>query len=216
MSRLQIRLLTLLILTNSLVACTSLGPDWRLTKQRDGIDYYARQSAQKSLPEFKATVKINASIPDVMQVVTDFNRYPEWVYQCQETRVIALKGYSEAYIYQINSLPVIKDRDIILHGVTHRSEDGQQMQIQLNAAPHYCENNDDEDCVAIVESPYVRVTDATGEFTLTKIDNHTTEIVWQQYLDPAGAIPHWLFRAMMARVPLQSLQKLKTIVEANQ
>lgn len=198
----------------SLNGCASLSPDWQLQKQSDGISYSTRQSQQQpSLPEFKASVRINASIPDVMALVTDFSRHPEWVYRCKELSIISLKGYTEAYLYQVNSLPVIKDRDIILHARTLSSDDGSQVRILLSAAPHFCDNNDDEDCAAIRESKYIRVTEAEGEFVLNKIDNATTEIIWQQFLTPGGAIPNWLFRAMLADVPMQSLRRLKELLE---
>jgi len=151
-----------------------------------------------------------------MEVVSDFSRSHEWIYQCKETKVIALVGYSEAYIYQINALPLIKDRDIILHGRINPSDDGNEVRINLSAAPTYCDNNDDEDCQKLVRSPYVRVTQAEGEFILSKIDSNKTTITWQQFLDPGGAIPHWLFRAMLPQVPIQSLQNLKRLVENSQ
>ena len=210
-----LRLLALLLTAALLPACSSLGPDWRLEKQTDGINYFVRQSHHPSLPEFKASIRIDASIPEVMQVVTDFSHFPDWVYRCEETKVIALVGYTDAYVYQVNSLPIITDRDIILHGQTQRSEDGKQMQIQLIAEPDYCINNDDEDCASIIKSPYVRVRSASGLFTLIAVSSDTTEVTWQQFLDPGGAIPHWLFRLMLSQVPVQSLKNLKALVEKN-
>jgi hypothetical protein len=73
----------------SLGACASLSPDWQLQKQQDGIDYFTRQSQHASLPEFKAHIQVNASIPKVMELVTDFSRHPEWVYRCDKIQVIA-------------------------------------------------------------------------------------------------------------------------------
>lgn len=197
-----------------LSACVNLSPEWQLQKQRDGIDYFTRQSQHASLPEFKASIQVDASIAKVMELVTDFSRHPEWVYRCEQITVIALKGYSEAYLYQVNKLPIVADRDMILHGRTLSSEEGDQIRIQLSAAPNYCDNNDDEDCESIAQSKKVRVREADGEFVLNKIDKDTTQIVWQQFLDPGGAIPHWLFRALLAQVPMQSLRQLKLLLES--
>ena len=208
--RLAVASLTLL-----LSACSNLStsPDWQLQQQTADIDYFTRQSSVRSLPEFRATIEVKATIPQVMAVLTDFSRQPDWVYRCRELRVIALKGYSEVFLYQINDLPIIADRDLILHGQTITSDDGGELRIRLEAVPDYCDNNDDEDCIAINQSNKVRVQQARGEFILTKKDQSSTTIVWQQFLDPGGALPHWLFRMMLADVPIKSLSQLKRLLE---
>ena len=193
--------------------CTSFGPDWQLRKQTSQVAVYLRESSTAGLPEFRATLQVEAPMASVMEALTDFSHHPDWIYHCQRVSVIALKGYSEAYLYQVNALPIIQDRDMILHAVTTSADDGSRIEIRIESAPDYCNDNDDEDCAAISQSNKVRVTRASGTFVLTRVDAKTTAIEWQQFIDPAGALPHWLFALMLAQVPTQSLQRFKSIVE---
>lgn len=201
------------LLVVALSGCAGLGPQWRLQQDQAELRYHTRQGPVESLPEFKASITVNAPLSEVMMLMTDFSRHPDWVYGCESLSVIAAQGFTEAYLYQVTDLPMIKNRDMILHGQTYTDGESGRIRIQLKAAPDYCLDNPDQDCLAIQQSSHVRVTQAHGEFILTKRDATTTHITWTQFLDPAGALPHWLFRAALPRVPKRSLQRLKEILE---
>lgn len=196
-----------------LTGCASLGDNWQLQKQQGALTYFERQGQQPSLPEFKAAITVKAPLSDVMMLMTDFKRHPEWVYGCQHSSVIALESYTEAYLYQVTALPVIRDRDMLMHAVTHNEGDG-RMRIRLQAAPHFCDERESEDCEVINDSNYVRVTEAQGEFLVTRVDKTTTHIEWTQYVNPAGMLPHWVYRVALPRVPMTSLRQLKVLLEA--
>ena len=202
-----------LLLVVILCSCASLEPHWQLQQEKAGVQYHTRQGPVESLPEFKASITVKAPLSEVMMLMTDFSRHPDWVYGCESLSVIAAQGFTEAYLYQVTDLPMIKNRDMILHGQTFPDGEGGRIRIQLNAAPDYCLDNPDQDCLAIQQSSHVRVTQAHGEFNLTKRDATTTHITWTQFLDPAGALPHWLYRVALPRVPKRSLQRLKEILE---
>ena len=196
-------------------SCATLDDQWQLKKHKGELDYYARQSQVSSLPEFKATITIDAPMDTVMNFMVDFNRHPEWVHGCKQSYVIEFGSYTDAYIYQVTKLPVVKGRDMIMHAETITGDD-QQITIRMSAEPNYCEQNSNSDCNKIDDSNYVRVTDAYGQFVLTPIDDDSTQIEWTQFVDPAGGLPHWLIRSTVSQVPIKSLRNLKQILEAKQ
>ncbi|WP_317933368.1 START domain-containing protein [Halioxenophilus sp. WMMB6] len=213
--------LLLVLLTLLASGCTSLrttepspANEWQLTKQQAGIDFYTRPSELGPLPEFKASTVLKVPKGEVMNLLLDFERHPQWVYGCQESEMIAMESYTEAYIYQVTKMPVIKGRDLIMLATTTEDYANGQTIIELQAAPDYCANNSDRDCTAIRAANYVHVQHARGRFIVTELSEQSTQIDWIQYVDPAGLVPHWLVRANLARVPIKSLRQLKALLES--
>lgn len=208
----SLNIIVFILTVMMLNGCATSSKNWQLQKQQDALQYYERQGSQPSLPEFKAAITVQAPLSEVMMLLTDFNRHPEWVYGCEQSTVIALESYTEAYLYQVTALPVIKDRDMLMHATTSNLGDG-RMRIRLQAVPEFCDDNNSDDCAAIKASTYVRVTEAQGEFLLTQSGDNSTRIEWTQFVDPAGLLPHWIYRMALPRVPMQSLQQLKVLLE---
>jgi len=211
-SPLYARFTVILLLVFSATSCASLPPDWQLRRETGQLQYFTRQGPAPSLPEFKATINVDASIDDVMAFMTDFKHHTDWVHGCQESEIIALEDYSQAYIYQVTKLPVVKGRDMIMSAKTSYN-DHDQVTIEMTAKPHFCDDNNSNRCQEIRNNHYVRVTNAEGQFVLTPLSETQTQIEWIQFLDPAGQLPDWLYRANLAQVPIKSLEKLKSILE---
>lgn len=186
---------------------------WQLKQDNGGIQLYMQEYPDSAIPEFRATVKIHSTLEKTMMVLTDFSRCPDWVYQCKAANVIELVDFTEAYIYQIIDLPVVRDRDILIHGRTIRGDSGDDMWIEMNAAPDYCDNNDSEVCRKTKNSNLVRITQSTGSFHVKQIDKKWVEVTWQQHFDPGGLIPDWAARLKLGEVPVKSLSRLKAILE---
>ncbi len=208
-------LLHLVLLSTTLVAvngCAVTGP-WRLAKQRQGIELYLQEYPDSAIPEFKGVVTINTSLQNVMSMLTDFSSWPDWVYGCRHAEVVRTLGYSEAYLYQITDMPLISDRDALLHGVTKVDESGNEIVIHVEAAPRYCDNNDISGCRLPNESRLVRVTQLNGSFHLKKLGPDKVLVTWRQHVEPGGGVPDWITRFMLSKVPMRSLQKLKQRLE---
>lgn len=207
--------LAMIVCAAGLSGCSSLQPTWTLQSEKSSVSYYTRESKVSSLPEFKASVDINAPMSDIITALTDFKSHPEWVYGCEQSEVLALSSLSEAYVYQVTRVPLLKDRDTIMHAQIKRSSGGNGYVINLTAAPDFCSDKTTTQCKQTLNNDYVRVEDAMGTFELTELDNQTTRVEWTQFLDPAGSLPHWAFRMRLSQVPIKSLSNLKKRVEVD-
>ena len=186
---------------------------WQFKKETGDVQLYMQEYPDSAIPEFRATVKIHSSIEKIMMVLSDFSGYPDWVYRCKSARVIKLVDFTEAYIYEVIALPLVRDRDMVIHAQTLRAESGDEMMIRLNAVPDYCNDQDTEPCRKVNKSGLVRVRQSTGSFHLRRIDEDWVEVTWQQHLDPGGLIPAWATRLNLGATPLRSLNNLKAKVE---
>ena len=104
-----IRRLALFGITWVLTGCVVVGENWQPRAEDDGVQVSLREYPGSDLPEFRAEVSLPGRVSDVMQVLTDFQAYPRWVYQCESVTMLETVGYTEAYLNQINSLPLVAD-----------------------------------------------------------------------------------------------------------
>ena len=196
--------------------CAQLPSSWHMQKQKPPVTYYTRSSPLANIPEFKAEVSVQAPMAKVKNILMDFDRHPDWVYGYKRSDIIALDNYSDATVYQETRLPIVRNRDVIMAAKARDGENNQGQStftVTLEAAPDFCQNNTSAGCQRVNQSNNIRVRLAHGEFTLTEIGPQQTQVAWTQYLDPAGSLPLWLYRANLAQVPIKTLRNLKQLVE---
>lgn len=196
-------------------ACAVHG-DWRLQQETDAVRYFEREYPGSAIPEFRAEVRIRASLQDVMNVLTDFASHPDWIHRLESTGVVRTAGFAEAYLYQVVDLPLIADRDMLVHGRIVPKEPGKHVVLELKAVPDYCDGKEISACEAPNRSDLVRVRQLSGIFDIRRVEPDWVEVSWCQHLDPGGAVPAWATRLMLADVPIESLRNLKTLVEGSE
>lgn len=196
--------------------CAVHHDDWRLREAADEVRYFERAYPGSVIPEFRAEVRIRASLQDVMNVLTDFASHPDWIHRLASASVIRTVGFAEAYLYQVVDLPLIADRDMLVRGRIVPVEPGRHVVLELEAAPNYCDGKAISACEAPNRSGLVRVRQLSGTFDIRQVDPGWVEVSWQQHLDPGGAVPAWATRLMLEDVPIKSLRHLKALVEGSE
>lgn len=196
--------------------CAVHHDDWRLREAADEVRYYERAYPGSAIPEFRAEVRIRASLQQVMSVVTDFSSHPDWIHRLRSADIVKTVGFTKAYLYQVVDLPLIADRDMLVHGRIVPKTLGEHVVLELEAAPDYCRGRTITACEVPNRSGLVRVRQLSGTFDIRRIDPDWVEVSWQQHLDPGGAMPAWATRLMLKDVPTKSLRNLKALVEGSE
>ena len=93
------------------------------------IELEFEQVADSGVPKFTAVTRLQAPMSKVMSVLMDFSRWPEWVYGCKRSEVLQIIGYQEAYVYQVTALPLVRDRDAIVHARLSSNDSGDKLTI---------------------------------------------------------------------------------------
>ncbi|MGI1678385.1 MAG: hypothetical protein K6L75_06630 [Cellvibrionaceae bacterium] len=179
------------------------------------VTLYFRNYPDSKIPEFKAITTIQSTMASVLAVLLDYDACKKWVHQCEHSFSIQSINSREQYIYQINKLPFVKDRDVILHATLFFSEEAKNITIKLIADPDFCSRASEElseNCKSIDPSRYVRVTTAIGHYELKEIGNNI-QVTWQQYLEPGGFLPNWLAKSQLSDLPIKTLMTLHKIVK---
>jgi hypothetical protein len=175
-------------------------------KDSDGILVFARPVPGSSFKAFRADTVLPATLSSVLALLDDFSACTRWVHQCKEGRLVEETSFNDKTFYQATNMPFpVKDRDYIMQAQLRMHEDKQGVTLTMTSLPDRLE-----------ETSAIRIREITGSYELRSImsdqGNETVALVWEQHIDPAGAIPTWLVNAMLVDIPFNSLRDFRELV----
>jgi len=210
--------ITLSVLFTLLLSNNATADNWQLIKNEDGIQIATRAYAGSVIKQFKASVRLNASLATILAILDDENAFPRWVHQCSAAKILKTHSFTERYSYERINLPFpVKDRIIITHSMLQQNPKTKTVTITLNAKPDYCRQkmtNTSVLCKKINASTAIMIPKASGTYKLTPVANkNAVDLVWQQHSEAGGSLPKWLINALLSDTPYYTLQGLKRMVQ---
>ncbi|GAA3976131.1 START domain-containing protein [Allohahella marinimesophila] len=179
---------------------------WKRDYEKDGVVVYTRPFPGSDFQAFKAVYTLEASIEDIMAVMSDPTSCTEWVLNCVESWGFDDKQFSKRHAYSVNDLPwPVMDRDYVLEINTSKASDSDTIVMDLYAV---------DDKIAPNKS-YVRVSKQETHYHIKPLGDEQTEIVWLQHTEPGGAIPSWLVNALIVDIPFKSLKALESLANSD-
>ncbi|GAB1256911.1 hypothetical protein NBRC116494_14130 [Aurantivibrio plasticivorans] len=185
---------------------------WEHVTEEYSVRLYYRPYPQSKIPEFKAITTVQSSMASIIAVLLDSEACALWVHQCKESFPLHIVNDAEQIVYQVNDLPLAKDRDIILLARMEVADDTHSVKIFLKAASDYC-SKANPGCEKIDHNKYIHVVDSHGFYLLEQESQNQVKVTWQHYVDPAGKLPDWLARSQLKNLPLKTLHQLRNIVK---
>lgn len=175
---------------------------WQLAKEEDGIRIETRAVASSPIKQFRASTKIEASLASVLAVMLDSGACPEWVYRCENAKVLKRNGFGDSFVYRTINLPwPAADRDIVMHKVVANDPESKVITIKNASAPDY-----------VARTRLVRIEVSESVYRLVPNEDGTVQLTWTQLSDPAGSLPNALVNAMIVTSPLSTLKSLRKMV----
>jgi hypothetical protein len=186
-----------------LVAPISTYAEWKLLKDKNNIQVFARDVEDSIYDEFRAVAIIEASLASTLGVLDDVSACPEWINYCASSILLDDNGYDERHIYQINDLPFpAANRDVVAKVVTSYDMATGIITIRSSDRPDY-----------YPMGKQTRVAKSVGFFQLSVVSASTTRIVWQHHVEPGGVLPGFLVNAMIVDLPYKSLLAMRSLVK---
>jgi len=179
--------------------------DWQLAKEEDGIIVHTRVVDYSPVKQFRAVTKISASLASVLAVMLDSEACPEWMYRCQEAKVVKRNRFGDSYVYRKINLPwPVADRDIVMHKAMTQDPETKAVTIKNVSAPDF-----------VPRTKHVRIEVSESLYLLEPKQDGTVKLTWTQISDPAGALPKTLVNTMIVTSPLTTLKNLRAMVKKN-
>ncbi len=173
--------------------------EWKLEKSGKGINVYTRSIPETSIKEFKAEMLIKASMKDLEQALQQVEHHPEWMAGVEFTDILNIEP--EILQYNLHLPFPFSDRYVVLSCKTQSDAGSYRLSLQHSDYPPG-EVGDK------VEIEFIK-----GYWLFTKVNEHTTSVVYQFVTDPGGSLPDWLVNSFIVRNPYKTLINLRERLE---
>ena len=181
---------------------------WEFQGEKDDVKLYWRGYPDSAIPEFLAITQIPAAMAQVLGVLLDVESCPQWVDKCREAVLVGQLHPDQQIIYQVNKVPLAKDRDILFSAKIDYEDAGRRITIHIDSASDYCDTATAPVCEKIRAAQYVRVEQLQGFYRLVMIDENLVEVTWQQHLELGGNLPAWIVRSKLDDLAYRTLAGL--------
>lgn len=178
---------------------------WNLEHDKNGIQIYTKDIAGSDFKAFRGKTIINSDLINVIAHQVNIESMSEWLQDCSKSELISQLNGQEIYIYQRTSAPwPVSDRDYVLHMKITQDPEDYSVLITFEASSEFSKS--DVDCV--------QVTQLTGYWRFTPIEENKVLVEYETAADPAGQIPSWLANSFVVDQPLGTLKNIKKRVES--
>lgn len=182
----------------------SADPDWKTSVVKEGITIETRPVSGSAYKEFRARMVLKSTLEKANQVMQDIPGYTRWMKDCKEARRIAQLSPTSGIIYSLQSAPwPIAPREAVVKYTYRKSATPASFEIFLEAAPDALPLN----------SGHVRIARLNGYWKFSQISAQSIEVVYGLHSEPGGYLPDWAVSAMVAHLPFETLNKLRSRLE---
>lgn len=196
----------LILLGLSLVSFSSVcaQEDWKLVKDKEGIQVYTRKTDVSSFVEFRGITFIDAQVSSFISVMQDAGNMTNWVYSLIKAQLLEMHSDTIMIYYAESKLPwPFDNRDAVYRDYFEWDADKRTLYVHIDCLPEYLEENK-----GVVRIPY-----AKGYWKVQEIEKNKFKVIFQMIVDPGGSIPAWLVNAFVVDTPFETLQGLKEVIK---
>jgi len=175
--------------------------NWKLRKNKSGIQVYTRSVENFNIDEFKGETTLNVPIERIVKALENIEGMKEWIPDCKVVELMEIKG-NDQYHYIETSVPFpLSNRDAVYLYQYKDIEEG--VRVEFRALPEYIPEKK-----GIVRIPFVE-----GFWILKRKSENTTFVHYQVLAKPGGAVPDWLANTSVVDTPFKTLRNLREYLE---
>lgn len=178
--------------------------NWKLTKSKDGIQVYQRDSKNSNFKNIKVECTLEGSFEKLISIINNVNHYKDWIYNNKTTSLVKrVNGYEFIY-YTETFLPwPLDNRDAVMHTRITKDTLSRVLKINSTAVPGYVAPKGDK----------VRITRSDINWLVTKATANLIRIVYTFETDPGGNVPSWLVNSFADKGPYESFKNLAALLK---
>jgi hypothetical protein len=179
--------------------------DWKLAKQKDGIEVSTRPVKGSDFDEFMGSADIDASIDVVVAVLKDIPAATQWMADCKENREIRKIDEHTSVQFNITKAPwPVADRESLCIVTENKDEKTGKITFAFH------ETNDPS---VPVGKGNIRMPEISGQWVLTPINKDHTRVLYTVKSNPGGSLPKLLANSKSKDIPYDTLMGLKMMVK---
>lgn len=175
--------------------------EWKQNKKEENCISYFSAVEGKEYVASKVVCTVNAKLEVVGAIISDIENYSEWMDNCVATKILKVtNGNFRVFDFWYHQhVPILKDRDVILHSDTINELDKKQILINT-----FSIENLKYDSGKNVH----RMKSFKSTYVLTYIDREHTQVEFMIDPDLGPGLPIGFSNSIIKDVPLASMQGL--------
>jgi hypothetical protein len=174
---------------------------WEQVGRKDGITVTRREVKKRGFPTFRGQGTINAKLFDVLAVLSDIKRHPEWLERAKDVRLVRKINEREYVVYGRTDAPwPVSDRDAVYRSKTQVDLKTKTVRINFWAV---------KNASVPKRSGVVRMENLRGHYTFKALAANKTWVEYQVDADPGGWLPTWIAKMATKWLPLRTLKGLR-------
>jgi Polyketide cyclase / dehydrase and lipid transport len=189
----------LILVAHRMVATT--GDQWELELDKEGIRVYTQLEGVSPYKQVKVTATINAPLEKVMEILTAFSNYNNWMHQVQESYLV--NQIDSAYYVFILEDAVWPMQDRYQVSKLNIRQSLTKSQVRFRAVPNIIEKRTDA----------IQIKQYEGYWELEDRADHQCTLEYVVIQNPGGHVPPWLANLHAVENPFQSVYRLKELAE---
>jgi hypothetical protein len=179
---------------------------WQLIKDDKprNIQIYTKREDHERVRSMKAEAEIPATVKDMVNLLLDYERYPQWFWRLKEIRPLKTVSPLEAYVYVVFSPPMgFPDRDVVLHFTAEYLHNGQRAVVQAVSVNDYYPEQPGR-----VRMPYARM-----DSKINALDEDRIYFKGEVIMDPGGKLPVWASNFVQRQGPYLTMLNVLKVLE---
>ena len=193
----KIFLLFMSVFTVGVLGDTHL-EEWSVKYEQGTVKISSRKTASK-YEEIKAESDINFSMTEVSSIFGDVKAMKEWM------GLLDMQQIDDNHVYMVCDFPwPLSDRDIVGYTEEIYNADSTHITYLMTAVPDYIP----------AKQGLVRIQEMKGDWMINKIDDSTTHVMNQFYMD-LGGLPNWAVKKILVEAPIYTFQVMDSYLKGN-
>lgn len=179
----------------------SIGQEWTLEKDKNGIKIYARDVADSQFSETKAICNFNTSKEEFLAFIWHIEDYPNWQSDYKISKIIESKNDFDKTIYFEFKAPwPVSNRDVVINMKQVVKDDATYAYTKIAASD-----------IKPIDG-IIRMSKYDGFWKIKEIENGI-EVTLQMSTNPEGKIPGFLIDFYKATGPFNAFTNMQNIFE---
>jgi hypothetical protein len=197
----RVALLAVVLTLTTAASRPAAGGDWETVAREDGILVMMREIPNRHFPTIRTVAVLNESIYDVLAVLSDVERYPQWMVRCAEARRLSQRGELEYVTYSRTDAPwPVSDRDAVYHARATVKMKQKLVMVRFHAV---------KDRRVPPKDGLVRLDRLQGYYGLKILGPRKTQLDYQLDADPGGWIPKWVGKITAKHAVIDTIHNLR-------
>lgn len=167
---------------------------WKLAKSDQGIEVFTTEVFNSKYVAFKATMLIKASEPEVLKILKDLHKYPEWLAYTASVTDIQQTERDQTFVMETD-YPWPYSNECMKYSMTFQRDDNKGLKVNISGTQGRA------GCKYTIKK-------AEG-YILLETERDQIRITYYFHSEPSQNIPAFLLNSSIHKMPYQTFVTLK-------